>query len=179
MPLNKLWLEPLLFFFNVEHKNKMIGGVSGVSVGHVTRKMWGLIPVLNCSQLLSLCPSQCKPSRIIRTRTPQARLDAPRSTMSGKNRGESAVPRRETAWASVPGELDSNSYEVLRYLSKGESVALVKRVDVFAGMKRGVEFGQCMTMCVFKSDKLNVMMTDTAAAWTEVKHATINHRPSL
>ncbi|XP_072313973.1 glycogenin-1a isoform X2 [Eucyclogobius newberryi] len=43
-----------------------------------------LNPVLNCSQLLSLCPSQCKPPRIIRTRTPAARLDVPhlRSTMA-------------------------------------------------------------------------------------------------
>ncbi|KAK7904074.1 hypothetical protein WMY93_016681 [Mugilogobius chulae] len=43
-----------------------------------------LNPVLNCSQLLSLCPSQCKPPRIIRTRTLTARLDSPRlcSTMS-------------------------------------------------------------------------------------------------
>uniref|UniRef100_A0A8C6V2K6 glycogenin glucosyltransferase n=1 Tax=Neogobius melanostomus TaxID=47308 RepID=A0A8C6V2K6_9GOBI len=46
--------------------------------------MLALIPALNCSQLWSLCPSQCKPPRIIRTRTPVVRLEAPHhcSTMS-------------------------------------------------------------------------------------------------
>uniref|UniRef100_A0A673CFA0 glycogenin glucosyltransferase n=2 Tax=Sphaeramia orbicularis TaxID=375764 RepID=A0A673CFA0_9TELE len=39
--------------------------------------MWGLIPVLNCSQLLSFCPSQCKPSASS-IRTP----DPPLHTMS-------------------------------------------------------------------------------------------------
>ncbi|KAA8581976.1 hypothetical protein FQN60_008716, partial [Etheostoma spectabile] len=47
----------------------------------MTRKMWGLIPVLDCSQLLSLCPSQCKPS-ICPIRTPWPRVDAPHHTMS-------------------------------------------------------------------------------------------------
>ncbi|XP_034000278.1 glycogenin-1a isoform X1 [Trematomus bernacchii] len=42
----------------------------------MTRKMWGLIPVLDCSQLLSLCPSQYKPS----IATPKA--DSPPHTMS-------------------------------------------------------------------------------------------------
>ncbi|KAK5857672.1 hypothetical protein PBY51_010900 [Eleginops maclovinus] len=42
----------------------------------MTRKMWGIIPVLDCSQLLSLCPSQCKPS----IATPKA--DSPHPTMS-------------------------------------------------------------------------------------------------
>ncbi|KAK1893550.1 Glycogenin-1 [Dissostichus eleginoides] len=42
----------------------------------MTRKMWGLIPVLDCSQLLSLCPSQYKPS----IATPKA--DSPPPTMS-------------------------------------------------------------------------------------------------
>ncbi|KAK5917222.1 hypothetical protein CgunFtcFv8_012129 [Champsocephalus gunnari] len=42
----------------------------------MTRKMWGLIPVLDCSQLLSLCPSQCKPS----IATPKA--DSPPQIMS-------------------------------------------------------------------------------------------------
>ncbi|XP_074517617.1 glycogenin-1a [Sebastes fasciatus] len=47
----------------------------------MTRKMWGLIPVLDCSQLLSLCPPQCKPSvRLITTLAPLQ--DSPHHTMS-------------------------------------------------------------------------------------------------
>ncbi|MED6254318.1 Glycogenin-1 [Ataeniobius toweri] len=43
--------------------------------------MWGLIPVFDCSQLLLLCPSQCKPSvRLIPTT--DARVLSPQPTMS-------------------------------------------------------------------------------------------------
>ncbi|XP_068558422.1 glycogenin-1a isoform X2 [Cebidichthys violaceus] len=43
--------------------------------------MWGLIPVLDCSQLLSLCATQCKPSVCpITTSAPQ--VDSPHHTMS-------------------------------------------------------------------------------------------------
>ncbi|XP_054894763.1 glycogenin-1-like isoform X1 [Poeciliopsis prolifica] len=45
------------------------------------RKMWGLIPVFDCSQLLLLCPSHCKPAvRRIPTTDPPA--DSPRRAMS-------------------------------------------------------------------------------------------------
>ncbi|XP_041668848.1 glycogenin-1a [Cheilinus undulatus] len=47
----------------------------------MTRKMWGLIPVLDCSQLLKLCPSQCKLS-IYPFTTPAPRADSPQRTMS-------------------------------------------------------------------------------------------------
>ncbi|XP_056248922.1 glycogenin-1a [Seriola aureovittata] len=47
----------------------------------MTRKMWGLIPVLDCSQLLRLCPSQCKPCAFPIT-TPDPRVDSPQRTMS-------------------------------------------------------------------------------------------------
>ncbi|CAJ1074378.1 glycogenin-1a [Xyrichtys novacula] len=47
----------------------------------MTRKMWGLIPVLDCSQLLKLCPSQCKLS-ILPITTPAPRADSPQRTMS-------------------------------------------------------------------------------------------------
>ncbi|XP_051252363.1 glycogenin-1a isoform X2 [Dicentrarchus labrax] len=47
----------------------------------MTRKMWGLIPVLDCSQLLKLCPSQCKPF-ICPITTPGLRLDSTQRTMS-------------------------------------------------------------------------------------------------
>ncbi|KAM9340815.1 glycogenin-1-like isoform 1-T1 [Symphorus nematophorus] len=47
----------------------------------MTRKMWGLIPVLDCSQLLKLCPSQCKPF-ICPITTPAAPADSPHRTMS-------------------------------------------------------------------------------------------------
>ncbi|XP_039992711.1 glycogenin-1a isoform X2 [Xiphias gladius] len=43
----------------------------------MTRKMWDLIPVLGCSQLLRLCPSQCKPFV-----SPDPRADSPPRTMS-------------------------------------------------------------------------------------------------
>ncbi|XP_038585577.1 glycogenin-1-like isoform X2 [Micropterus salmoides] len=47
----------------------------------MTRKMWGLIPVLNCSQLLKLYPWQCTPSICpITTQAPPA--DSPHRTMS-------------------------------------------------------------------------------------------------
>lgn len=58
------------------------GGVAPVS-GHMTRKMWGLIPVLDCSQLLRFCPSQCKP-HVLRIATPDPRVDSPLCTMSGE-----------------------------------------------------------------------------------------------
>ncbi|KAF0044049.1 hypothetical protein F2P81_003207 [Scophthalmus maximus] len=47
--------------------------------------MWSLIPVLNCAQLLRLCPSQCKPP-VVRITTGDPRADSPpqRSTMSGE-----------------------------------------------------------------------------------------------
>ncbi|XP_059209514.1 glycogenin-1-like isoform X1 [Centropristis striata] len=48
----------------------------------MTRKMWGLIPVLDCSQLLSLCPSQCKPSVRTIITTPAPPVDSPPRTMS-------------------------------------------------------------------------------------------------
>ncbi|XP_030247918.1 glycogenin-1a [Sparus aurata] len=47
----------------------------------MTRKMWGLIPVLDCSQLLKLCPSQCKPY-ICPITTPATRLSSPHGTMA-------------------------------------------------------------------------------------------------
>ncbi|KAF7657477.1 hypothetical protein LDENG_00026460 [Lucifuga dentata] len=47
----------------------------------MTRKMWGLIPVLDCYQLFSLCPSQCKPS-IWHPSTPRLREDSPQRIMS-------------------------------------------------------------------------------------------------
>ncbi|KAM6912367.1 glycogenin-1-like [Xenentodon cancila] len=43
--------------------------------------MWGLIPVLDCSQLLRFCPSQCKPS-ICSIPTAEPRVDPPQRTMS-------------------------------------------------------------------------------------------------
>ncbi|XP_028995040.1 glycogenin-1-like [Betta splendens] len=43
--------------------------------------MWGLIPVLDCSQLLRFCPSQCKPALCSIT-TSDPRLDSPLRTMS-------------------------------------------------------------------------------------------------
>ncbi|TKS86880.1 Glycogenin-1 [Collichthys lucidus] len=43
--------------------------------------MWGLIPVLKCSQLLKLCAPQCKPS-VCATTTPALRADSPLRTMS-------------------------------------------------------------------------------------------------
>ena len=69
-----------------ERERERMGGVSAVS-GHMTRKMWGLIPVLDCSQLLKLCPSQCKPY-ICPITTPATRLSSPHGTMAGK------APRR-------------------------------------------------------------------------------------
>ncbi|TNN78294.1 Glycogenin-1 [Liparis tanakae] len=56
------------------------GGVSAVT-DHVTRKMWGLIPVLDCSQLLSSCTAQCKPS-VCPITTSAAREDSTHHTMS-------------------------------------------------------------------------------------------------
>ncbi|KAM4541665.1 glycogenin-1a [Odontesthes bonariensis] len=47
----------------------------------MTRKMWALIPVSDCSQLLRLCPSQCKPSSCPIS-TPDPRVDSPQRTMS-------------------------------------------------------------------------------------------------
>ncbi|XP_068435957.1 glycogenin-1-like isoform X2 [Clinocottus analis] len=43
--------------------------------------MWDLIPVLDCSQLLSFCAPQCKPS-VRPITTPAAREDSPHHTMS-------------------------------------------------------------------------------------------------
>ncbi|XP_049918174.1 glycogenin-1-like isoform X2 [Epinephelus moara] len=43
--------------------------------------MWGLIPVLDCSQLLRLCPSQCKPS-VRPITTPGPLLDSPHHIMT-------------------------------------------------------------------------------------------------
>ncbi|XP_071381140.1 glycogenin-1-like isoform X1 [Centroberyx affinis] len=47
----------------------------------MTRNMWDLIPVLNCSQLLSLCPQHSKPSSRP-SRPPDPRADSPQRTMS-------------------------------------------------------------------------------------------------
>ncbi|CAB1433195.1 unnamed protein product [Pleuronectes platessa] len=47
----------------------------------MTRKMWGFIPVLNCSQLLSFCPPQSRPS-VIRIATPDLRENSLQRTMS-------------------------------------------------------------------------------------------------
>lgn len=60
------------------------GGVSAVS-GHMTRKMWDLIPVLDCSQLVKLCPSQFK-LLICPIKTSGPWVDSARRTMSGKSR---------------------------------------------------------------------------------------------
>lgn len=68
------------------------GGVSAVS-GHMTRKMWDLIPVLDCSQLLKLCPSQCKPS-VCLTATPGPRSDRPQRAMAGKQRAGTSADIR-------------------------------------------------------------------------------------
>lgn len=58
------------------------GGVAAVS-GHMSRKMWGLIPVFDCTQLLLLCPSQCKPS-VRDIPTTDSTVDPPQSTMAGE-----------------------------------------------------------------------------------------------
>lgn len=70
-------------FSSLRHlKGPREGGVCPVT-GHVTRNMSGLIPALDCSQLLNLCAAQCKPSaRHVTTPAPQ--VDSPRRTMSGK-----------------------------------------------------------------------------------------------
>nr|XP_020472270.1 glycogenin-1-like isoform X1 [Monopterus albus] len=47
----------------------------------MTRKMWGLIPVLECSQLLRLCPSQCKPL-VCPVTIPDPRVDRLQHDMS-------------------------------------------------------------------------------------------------
>ncbi|KAM3871148.1 glycogenin-1-like [Diretmus argenteus] len=47
----------------------------------MTQNMWDLIPVLDCSQLLNLCPSHCKASNCP-VRPPEPRADAPQRTMS-------------------------------------------------------------------------------------------------
>ncbi|XP_026158369.1 glycogenin-1-like isoform X2 [Mastacembelus armatus] len=47
----------------------------------MTRKMWGLIPVLDCSQLLRFCPWQCKPS-VCPIATLNPRVDSPHHAMS-------------------------------------------------------------------------------------------------
>lgn len=61
------------------------GGVPAAS-GHMTRKMWDLIiPVLDCSQLLKLCPTQCKPAACP-TATPGPCTDGPPRIMAGKTR---------------------------------------------------------------------------------------------
>lgn len=66
--------------------------MSAVS-GHMTRKMWDLIPVLDCSQLLKLCPSQCKPS-VCPTATPGPRSDRPQRAMAGKHRAGTSADIR-------------------------------------------------------------------------------------
>lgn len=68
------------------------GGVSALG-GHMTRKMWDLIPVLDCSQLLKLCPSQCK-LLIYPITTSGPRVDSARRNMSGKSRRGSVDTRR-------------------------------------------------------------------------------------
>lgn len=65
-------------------KETNAGGVADVS-GHMGRKMWGLIPVFDCSELLLLCPSHCKPA-VRPIPTTDSPVDSPRRTMSGKTR---------------------------------------------------------------------------------------------
>lgn len=81
-----------MFIKNDEGEYK--GGVSEVC-GHMTRKMWDLIPVLDCSQLLKLCPSQCKPSACPIT-TPGKRTDSSRRTMSGRTHRGPPIPAAVT-----------------------------------------------------------------------------------
>ncbi|XP_069008749.1 glycogenin-1a [Embiotoca jacksoni] len=73
-------LQPLSKQKQIIIRRTNAGGVSPVT-SHVTRKMWGLIPVLDCSQLLRLCHSQSKPSLRSIT-TPDPRVDSPQRTMS-------------------------------------------------------------------------------------------------
>lgn len=62
--------------------------------GHMTRKMWDLIiPVLDCSQLLKLCPSQCKQPAACPTASPWPRTDGPQHTMAGETRTSLADTR--------------------------------------------------------------------------------------
>lgn len=71
--------------------------------GHMTRKMWDLIiPVLDCSQLLKLCPSQCKPAACP-TATPGPCTDGPPRIMAGKTRrGYADTRNRCTATGTRP-----------------------------------------------------------------------------
>lgn len=62
--------------------------------------MWDLIPVLDCSQLLKLCPSQCK-LLICPTTTSGAWVDSARRTMSGKSRRCSERPPRHRNTAAA------------------------------------------------------------------------------
>lgn len=61
--------------------------------------MWGLIPVLDCSQLLRFCPSQCKPSASVFA-THALRVDSPQRTMSGKT--QRARPHGGTRTSALP-----------------------------------------------------------------------------
>lgn len=78
----------------MERERAEAGGVPAAS-GHMTRKMWDLIiPVLDCSQLLRLCPSQCKPAACP-TATPGPCTDAPPRAMAGKARRSFGDSRSE------------------------------------------------------------------------------------
>ncbi|XP_075964798.1 glycogenin-1-like [Anarhichas minor] len=69
----------------------------------MTRKMWGLIPVLDCSQLLSLCATQCKPS-VCPITTSAPRVDSPLHTMSDQAFVTLATNDRYAKGAMVLGQ---------------------------------------------------------------------------
>lgn len=78
----------------------MRGGVSAVR-GHVTRKMLGLIPAFDCSQLLRLCPPHCKPF-VCPIPTPAPRVDCPQRIMAGKTQARLNRPPRRYQNATGP-----------------------------------------------------------------------------
>lgn len=96
------------------------GGVSA-DCDHMTRKMWDLIPVLDCSQLLKLCPSQCKPSACPIT-TPGPRTDSPRRTMSGRTHRGPPTPASVTM---IPEHGRFGSRQPLRKLPSSQKNAIL------------------------------------------------------
>lgn len=108
MNLNRRWLPRIDWLsgdscggFLQRHDNT--GGVSAVT-GHMTRKMWDFIPVLDCSQLPRLCPSQCQPAAWPVTSSSR-REDSCQRVMSGKktHRGFGRTPPPYCHWTAGHG----------------------------------------------------------------------------
>lgn len=142
--------------------------------------MWGLIPVLDCSQLLRFCPSQCKPF-VFPITTPDPWVDPPKHTMSGKGLADSL--RRYT-------DIGTRSYRTGPVRSwAARTACILRNINAYLSNSGALEWLQHPLPRSCGAQKLRfsglngcvvieLLWRDSAEVWTKVKLAMVKSSTS-